>query len=218
MNLKNVAFMVLVLSAWFSAAPSVHAAGTPISYQGSLDIAGAAANGLYDFRAVLYDSLEFGDQASPVLVIDDVDVVEGLVNLELDFGANAFNGDARFLQLEVRDGGGAGNYTLLQPRQEIFSVPNSLSTNSIGGEIIQHGTIGDCSIPNSIPASGSYTFPKPFASVPSVILTGDVSFNGFGCVSVRIDNKNATGFTYTSVGTDVVFPCDCIHWLAIGKP
>jgi hypothetical protein len=44
----------------------------------------------------------------------------------LDFGTNAFNGQARYLQIWVRPGSSTGGYTPLSPRQELTATPYAL--------------------------------------------------------------------------------------------
>jgi hypothetical protein len=63
----------------------------------------------------------------------------------LDFGASAFNGDARFLEIRVRPGASGGAFTTLSPLQPITPAPyalalpglstqqNATSPNLIGG-------------------------------------------------------------------------------------
>lgn len=212
---RAVSLLVLIT---VSISVTAQSTSTAISYQGALDIAGLPATGQYDFRAVLYDSLEFGNQASPVVAIDDVDVSEGLVNLSLDFGVGVFNSNQRFIQIEVRDGDSAGNYTILQPRQEIFSTPRSITTDMIRENIMQMGTIGDCSVAASVNHTGSISFPSPFSSVPIVFLSEDESVDNFGCFTSRITERTKTGFSWTTFNAATVDSCDCIHWLAIGPP
>ncbi len=63
-------------------------------------------------------------------------IKNGLFEVELNsggqFGSNAFQGDARWLQLDVRcPAGGAGNYTLLRPRQPLTAAPFAQHTRGL---------------------------------------------------------------------------------------
>lgn len=211
---------VLALLSACAVHPLVHAQAvdSTISYQGRLDISGMPADGLFDFEAVVFDSLTSGNQVSPILTLSNIEVVEGLVNLSLDFGEGVFNGEQRFLELRVRDLAGGGGLVILEPRQSVLAAPYAISTSKVEGNIIQSGTIGDCSIDDSTGINGAVTFPRPFSSVPLVFLTPDASFDFSTCVTARLRSRSISRFTWEAFGTDALFPCDCIHWLAIGPP
>lgn len=96
-------------------------AGTAITYQGLLRQAGAPFDGLVDTMTFqLFDGPDV--TASPVgspIILTDVAVVEGLVTIELDFGALAFAGDDRWVEIVI-DG------VPLSPRQRIAPAPFAL--------------------------------------------------------------------------------------------
>ena len=52
-----------------------------------------------------------------------VDVRRGLFEVELDFGADAFNGDERWLEIAVRHPAGTGEYVPMVVRQKITTAP-----------------------------------------------------------------------------------------------
>lgn len=113
-------------------AGSLHAQtlGTAFSYQGQLKESGAPATGLYDLQACLFDSMV---SATPVVCAaanDDIPVVDGLFSVALDFGAAAFVGQQRYLELRVRQGASPGAFTVLGPRQLIRALPEALRANS----------------------------------------------------------------------------------------
>jgi len=97
------------------------------NYQGSLANGGTAANGNYDLEVALFDSLSGGVQIGSTQTINTVAVSNGLFAISLDFGANAFNGENRFLEISVRPSGG-GNFTQLSPRQKISSAPYAIKS------------------------------------------------------------------------------------------
>ncbi|GAB4200072.1 MAG: hypothetical protein Tsb002_35990 [Wenzhouxiangellaceae bacterium] len=189
-----------------------------ISYQGRLDISGMPANGFFDFGAVVYDSLTEGDQIGSILTIENVEVVEGLVNLDLDFGEGVFIGEPRFLELRVRDLSGGGGLVILEPRQRVQPAPDAINTRKVDGDIIQKGIIGSCESDGSSGISGTVVFLRPFSETPFIFLTPDESFNNSGCIAVRVTGKNEVEFSWRSTGASTILPCDCIHWLAIGPP
>jgi hypothetical protein len=110
-------------------------AQTPLTaaftYQGQLKQAGSPLNDTADFRFVLFDAESDGNQASSIMTVSNVDVVDGLFTVELDFGADVFNGDARWLLIGVRSPAGGGSYTWLSPRQPLTAVPYATQTRGI---------------------------------------------------------------------------------------
>jgi hypothetical protein len=113
---------VLALAAGVAAQPL----GTAFSYQGRLTDGGAPADGSYDFQVALFDALTAGSQVGPSRVREDVTVVDGLFTLSLDFGASAFAGNARWLEVSVRPGASTGPFTPLPPRQPLTPAPNAI--------------------------------------------------------------------------------------------
>ncbi len=100
------------------------------TYQGELAGAGTPAAGTYDIRFRLYDAATGGTQIGSTLCSDDLAVANGRFAASLDFGAAAFAGQKRFLEIEVRQDTGldcldATGYTVLSPRQELTAAPNA---------------------------------------------------------------------------------------------
>jgi len=138
------------------------------TYQGRLTDGGTAANGNYDLQFVLFDSLSGGAQVGSTQTLNTVAVSNGVFTVSLDFGANAFNGANRFLEISARPLGG-GAFTLLSPRQQITSTPyavrslNAASADSIpasgvpagSGNYIQNTTTPQASSNFSISGNGT---------------------------------------------------------------
>lgn len=121
---RLLASSVLVF-AMAAAALAQAPASSAFTYQGRLLSNGQPANGMFDFQFQLSDSETFG----LLLATDDVgdvNVVNGLFTVQIDFGAAPFERDARWLAIGVRDGGSAGAYTPLTPRQPLTIAPMAL--------------------------------------------------------------------------------------------
>src|SRR2546423_1676689 len=99
-------------------------AGNGFTYQGRLKFGGTPANGPYDFTFKLYDDPSAGSQVGSTITATVV-LTDGLLTTTLDFGAGAFNGDGRWLEIASRPSG-AGGYTTLSPRQPITPAPYAL--------------------------------------------------------------------------------------------
>jgi hypothetical protein len=120
----------------------VTALGTSFTYQGKLLDGGSPANGTYDLRFVLYDDPTAGASVGSPLTKDDVTVTNGLFTVDLDFGATAFAGDARWMELAVRPGASSGTFTVLSPRQSVSPTPYALFAKAAGGFAVPFAATG----------------------------------------------------------------------------
>jgi hypothetical protein len=99
--------------------------GAAITYQGQLTDAGSPANGAYDFQFALFTSAN-GGSAVDTVVADDLAVSAGLINASLDFTDAPYNGQALWVEVQVRPGASSGSYTTLTPRQPLNATPYAL--------------------------------------------------------------------------------------------
>lgn len=120
------------------------ALSTSFTYQGRLTDGGSPANGVYDLRFILFDADTGGAQVGGIVAKEDVTVTNGLFSVELDFGATAFQGDARWLEIAVRPGSGSGasGYTVLSPRQPVSPAPYALFAKAAGGFVVPFTATG----------------------------------------------------------------------------
>lgn len=109
---------------------AVQAQTSAFVYQGKLTDSNISANGTYEFQFKLYDAN--GNQIGNTLSNIPATVAGGIFAVELDFGANSFDGAPRQLEIGVRSSGTSQPYTILNPRQSIASTPyavRSLNSN-----------------------------------------------------------------------------------------
>jgi hypothetical protein len=118
-------------------------AGTAFTYQGQLKNGGSVVNGTCNFQFGLWDAAALGSQVGTTVTVSSVIVTNGLFTTPIDFGASAFNGDARYLGIAVACP--SGSYTTFSSRQALtpaamaFALPglytqqNGTSPNLIGG-------------------------------------------------------------------------------------
>jgi len=110
---------------------------TTFTYQGELTESGSAATGQFDLAFDLWDAAAAGNQIGATVDLGAVDVVDGLFTVELDFGAGALDGSARWLEIEV-DG------QTLAPRQPLTRSPYAIQTRGLfvdGNELVGIGTL-----------------------------------------------------------------------------
>ncbi|MBC7225944.1 MAG: hypothetical protein H5T61_01745 [Thermoflexales bacterium] len=136
--------------------------GTAFTYQGYLKKGGTPYSGTCEFQFSLWDAAGTGspptggNQIGTPQTKTGVQVTNGLFTIpDLDFGAGAFNGDARWLQITIKCAGDSGY--VLSPRQPLTPAPyalalpglrtqqNDVSPNIIGGysgNYVQWGVVG----------------------------------------------------------------------------
>jgi hypothetical protein len=135
-------------------------AGTGFTYQGQLKNANGLVNGVCDFQFSLWDDASAGSQLGSAQSITSVSVSNGLFTVQLNgagqFGASAFNGQGRWVQVAVKCASDPA-YITLSPRQPLTPAPyalampglrtqqNSTSPNIIGGadgNAVTSGVVG----------------------------------------------------------------------------
>jgi hypothetical protein len=130
--IKRLTPLLLVLGFNWLAATNVPATpvGTAINYQGYVMDKNKPATGLYDFVFKLYDASSGGSLVgSPNTInLSAVPVTNGLFSVALDFGATAFQGDARWLDTAIAPNGSV-TYTSLG-RIELRPTPNSVFSST----------------------------------------------------------------------------------------
>ena len=134
------------LCASFLAAPGI-AADVPVTteftYQGKLTDGGEPVANACDFRFRLFDAAAGGLQIGDTLEANNITPSDGLLTVSLDFGAAAFRGSARYLEIQVRNPAGVGGFATLNPRQPITATPYALhALNSVPGPMGPIGPIG----------------------------------------------------------------------------
>ncbi len=159
----------------------IQAQTTTFTYQGSLVIGGSVASGSYDLQFKLYDQLSGGAlQGSPnTVTVSGVAVNNGVFTVDLDFGAGAFPGAARYLEISVRPAS-SGSFTTLSPRQQLTSTPYAIrSLNATSADTALNYSGSGASITNlsaSNITSGTLSDARLSSNVAT--LTGDQTFTG----------------------------------------
>lgn len=102
------------------------------TYQGTLNDAGAPANGLYDITFLVYDN-QMGGAPLPdaTITVNNVQVTDGLFTTEVNFGVmgQVFNSNfTRWMELRVSESGVPGT-TILEPRQKL--TPTTLANYAL---------------------------------------------------------------------------------------
>src|SRR5215471_268529 len=169
-----------------SAAAAAFAQSTAFTYQGRLQDGGSAATGNYDFQFTLWDALSGGSQqppSSPITVsLTSVPVSGGVFTVQLDFGAAAFPGANRWLEINVRPAG-AGAFTTLSPRQPVSSTPYAIRSLNAGTADALSSACAGCVTASQIGSLNGNTITVPLQ------LSGDVINQAI----VSAANNNSAG-------------------------
>ncbi|MGD1995585.1 MAG: beta-propeller fold lactonase family protein [Anaerolineae bacterium] len=103
--------------------------GTAFTYQGQLKVDGEPVNDTCEIAFRLYDDATAGSQVGTAITAT-VAISDGLFTRPLDFGAGAFNGDARWLDIRVMCPGDSGFTDL--GRQALTAAPYAQFASSTG--------------------------------------------------------------------------------------
>lgn len=163
--------------------------GPAFTYQGMLKQSGAPINTSCDFQFSLWDSSGSGTPPTGGIQIGKtetqtaVTVSNGLFNVVLnfspdtEFGADAFNGQGRWLAISVRcPAGGIGAYTVLGYRQPLWATPYAMSL-----------------MPGAVISGTAYQNLKVMSDAP----TGSVPAAVLGEIYNALDGIGVFGVNYT---------------------
>jgi hypothetical protein len=107
---------------------------TTFTYQGQLHDGGTNANGVYTMTFALYDASGGGNQIGGTITTAPI-LANGLFTVNLDFGAGAFDGSARWLDITISQGGTTQE---LSPRVQVLPAPYALfasTANNLSGAL-----------------------------------------------------------------------------------
>jgi hypothetical protein len=186
MKKQNLMLILLTFAVpWLGQAAPL---STTFSYQGRLTDGATPAEGIYDLQFILFNAAVGGSTVGNTNTLGDVPVTNGLFVVLLDFGGNAFAGDARWLEIGVRPGASGGAFTTLAPRQPLTAAPYALFAPTAGG------------VPNAAITSNMLA---TFAVNSSKIATGAVtSVQLADSIGLGSSNSNGRLDVYgTSIGT-----------------
>jgi|GEM_PF-1480342 len=154
-----------------SLALAAQAQSTAFTYQGRFAQNGTPFNGQAEFQFTLWDAATTGNQLAATSPAETtVSVTNGLFTVSLDFGAAAFDGADRWLEIRARTTIGA--YTTLTPRQPLSPTPYALRALTVNSGGLSGGTYANAvtfdNAANSFSGSYAGTFSGDGANVSGV--------------------------------------------------
>jgi hypothetical protein len=196
------------------AVTAASALGTGFTYQGLLkNSGGSPVTSTCNFQFTLWDAASSGAQIGAASTVTGVSVVNGYFTAQVsgggEFGAAAFNGEARWLQIAVACGSEI-IYTNLSPRQPLtpapyalalpglYTQPGSLSPNIFGG--YSGNTIASGLSGATISGGGSSGFINSISSSFGTVGGGLLNTAGNYAATVGGGYENTAGGSYASVG------------------
>lgn len=167
MNVRSAALLLLILPfLLFSHLPAqsgtdalrmetAEAISTTIPIQGSLRNSQGAVNGPCDLRFALYNASQGGERVGALLT-QTLTVADSLFNTSADFG-DVWDGNPRWLQIEVRCPSNTGSFVPLAPRQPIQATPYALrarlAENALAASYAQQAKVAE----DAWGAAGTFT-------------------------------------------------------------
>jgi hypothetical protein len=211
-KITSLLTVLLIIFATFSVV--VFSQTTEFTYQGSLRDGANPANGNYDMQFLLYDSLSptFGNQIGTTLTRSAVAVTNGIFGVQLDFG-DQFPGAARYLEIRVRQTGGA-SFTELTPRQSVSNIPyavKSLSADSSANALQLGGVAANQYVTT---ATGGANFILNSASPQA---TSNFNISGNGTVGGTVSANTVSTATISSPGSTLSIPGSISDFLVINR-
>ncbi|MGA2247561.1 MAG: hypothetical protein ABSH48_21455 [Verrucomicrobiota bacterium] len=202
------ALALLALSALNPGLSTAEAQGTTaFTYQGQLRDGGTNANGIYTMIFALYDSAANGDQIGSAIT-NNLTLANGLFSVNLDFGAGAFDGGARWLDITITNGATTQE---LSPRVQVLPAPyaqfSALAATVMNGAIttaqLAPGAVADANIATNTSLAMS------LAELNLGLIRGDINSGGsvdFGQgFSVTLTNNLSTEIATFTVSFSVPF-------------
>jgi hypothetical protein len=190
---KRLLVLASVLSSLFT--PLLHGQPTNFTYQGQLTESGVPANGIYDFQFVIYNVPTITSPGASALQnseVMDLEVTNGLFTAAIPFQTWIFNGEQRWLEVQVRTND-SGAYTGLTPWTELTPTPYAVRALTVTSNALDGGYGGVVSFTN-----------------PSNTFVGD----GSGLVNVTLDGLSSSdlwqlgGNAGTAAGVDFIGTAD----------
>ncbi len=185
------AFLALLAS--LGAASAAVPLGTAFTYQGKLTDGGGPAQGIYDLRFTIYDSVGGANALAGPQTYSAVGVTNGLFTITLDFGQVVFSGQAVWLEIAARTNG-TGTFATFPVRQSLTAAPYALYAANAG-----------TAVPGAVSVSSLNTSATP---TPGQVLT----FNGSQLAWMSLSSTgaawNVTGNSGTAPGASFLGTTD----------
>lgn len=181
--------------------------GPSFTYQGFLEQGGVAVTGACDFEFRLFGAATGGTQIGPVQSKSGQVMDQGRFTVELDFGAAANDGQARWLQIAARCPSGSGSFTTLTPRQALSATPYALSLRPgavVVGTVASAGILNLTNNASTSGASGLKVASAPVGVHVDTTRSDGVAITDAGRMGVYVESAGSNGLGVYSAADDGV--------------
>jgi len=184
--MKNIFLLGVLCGMLALCCGNLAAQSSSFTYQGFLQINDAAAKQPVDLRFELYNAAADGVKIGSVNYIDDLNIVNGVFAANLDFGADAFDGSERWLEIAARpgitDNSDRNGYETLAPRQRLSPAPyaqhsDRSTTSSHSDEAANAAKLNNMASSDFASAVHSHT--GVYSLVGHTHKTSDITFGAF---------------------------------------
>src|SRR3990170_8415112 len=175
---------------------------TVFTYQGRLEDTSGPVNNTCDIEFKLFASAGGSDQVGSSASRNNILVEDGYFTVDdLDFGAGAFQGEARWLEVAVRCPTGSGDFELLAPRQELTAAPHAW----YAARAPWSGLIGlPAGFADGIDNDTLYT------AGSGLMLNGNQFSVNTSLIQVRINQACSTGSAIGVINADGTVSCESV--------
>lgn len=105
--------------------------GSAFTYQGSMSFGSEPLTSTLDFQIHPFDDPLVGEQIVAPVVVNNVQIVEGLFTMLVDFGPGVLGGEAIWLEISVKPAASPDAFVKLSPRQRLSAAPIALSMPNV---------------------------------------------------------------------------------------
>jgi hypothetical protein len=160
-NLPRLLLAALLLATLNPQLSTLHAQTSAFTYQGRLLEEGQPANGVYDFRFVLFPLFNAKFPVTDYVTNSAVAVSNGVFTTAVDFGAAVYSQPELWLQIAVRPNlPKPADFVIQTPRQQITSAPWAVRASTLPPGTVTATELADGAVTSPKLGAGAVTSAK----------------------------------------------------------
>jgi hypothetical protein len=197
-NLPRLLLAALLLATLNPQISTLHAQTSAFTYQGRLLEEGQPANGVYDFRFVLFPLFNAKFPVTDYVTNSAVGVSNGLFTTAVDFGAAVYSQPELWLQIAVRTNRSKpADFVIQTPRQQITAAPWAVRASSLPAGAVTGTELADGAVTTAKLGDSAVTSAKISAGT---IVNADISASA-GITDTKLATLTTAGKVANSATT-----------------